>query len=257
MRDALTIARRMFRDAMGGWVSLLFVVGIVALCVVLLRSSPHELHDLVVRNREIGLQVTLWTTVLLVVIVGSTALPREIETGTIFFLLTKPISRFHVILGKLAGLLGVTYSFILLQTIISVAVAVIRAGVAPDWNFVLGTMLLTGRVTILASAAIMFSSVLSEFPTIFFSAAYLAVGTMICLVDTLIMYGSFDWEIRLFLRIVYYSVPNFNLFVPSMLANATGSWGFVVGAAGYTVCYAAMLTWLALWAFSRREFHRA
>lgn len=254
VRDVFTIAQNMWSDILGGWLSLLLLVGILALIFVLTQSGPAEMHTVLIRCRDIGLKLTMWSITLLVVILGSTELPREVYNETIFFLLTKPIMRYHIILGKLAGLLVVAHSYIIFQTVVSVLVMAIR-GLGPDWGFILETLLIGARVTILASSVIMFSTVLPEFPTIFFSAAYLVMGFLVNLLDTLIVCGPFGLVTRIALRFLYYGAPNYSLFIPNRLVEAAVSWQYILGIAGYALIYTTLLTWLATWLFSRREFN--
>lgn len=147
------------------------------------------------------------------------------------------------------------HSYILLQTVVSILAMAIR-GIGPDWGFFLGSLLVTAQVTIVAASVVMFSTILAEFPTISFSAMYLLMGILMSLLDALITCAPFEVGLRMLLRIVYYSAPNFNLFVSYRLAEAATSWKFVLGAAGYTLFYTALLAWLGMWAFSRREFSK-
>ncbi|GAG37480.1 unnamed protein product, partial [marine sediment metagenome] len=194
MHDVFTIAGQTFRGTVKGQLSLLFLVGIVVLGVVLVQSGPDDPRAVAAKCRTVGLQITLWTSLLLVVIAGSAELPREVHSGTIYFLLTKPVVRRDIVFGKLAGLIAVAYSYVLLQTIVSIVVIWIR-GVDPNWAFFLETLLITGRVTILAASVVMFSTALGEFPTIFFCAVYLMMGILMSLLDTLITCGPFGWPI--------------------------------------------------------------
>ncbi|OGV61522.1 MAG: hypothetical protein A3K19_07230 [Lentisphaerae bacterium RIFOXYB12_FULL_65_16] len=255
LRDIYTIAECMVRKLVQGWLLFLIAVGVGALLVVSFQTGPEDIKEVLTKCRENGILVTTWTSLLLVIIAGSMELPREVQSETILFLLAKPILRRDIVLGKLAGLLVVGFAFVLLQTVVSVTVIGIR-GLGPDWRFTVQTVLILARVSILASAVILFSTSLPEFQTIFLSAMYLGLGCIMYLLDALLVSGYLHWSVNWVFRFSYYFAPNFSILSLSGLSGYRAPVPFVIHAVGYAASYSMLLTLAALFVFRKREFGR-
>ena len=94
------------------WVAPLAMLGAV---VVGQLINPTDEQDAVRQTIKYCLFATGLVVVVVSVILGCTTLPREIENKVIFTVVTKPVTRLEIILGKIAGLARVAWLLLLIM----------------------------------------------------------------------------------------------------------------------------------------------
>ncbi len=253
MRDAWTIAGCMIQRLLHGWLLALLVVGLLTQLLFLLQLGTQPLPELLLQYRTFGMGVTYVSSALLVMVAAGTELPREVHTGTIFFILAKPVRRSHLVLGKLLGLLVLGGVAVLLQSTMGALVLAFR-GLPPDAEFLRLGIFLMARVGIVAAAALFFSTLFSEMPTLMFTALYVFLGYTMALLDYFVRFAGLDLPLTLTLRSIYYLIPNMTYFANPVGGSAGNGALRQTLIGGYAIGYVVLLWCLSCWVISRREF---
>jgi ABC-type transport system involved in multi-copper enzyme maturation permease subunit len=243
----------MIRKLLQGWLLLLLIVGICLQVAFFFYSAPKTHAEILLDCQRFGLMATYVSTILLVIVAGSIELPRDIETGGLLFVLSKPVTRAHVLLGKVFGLMTLGVVSVILQSILGAAVLAFR-GLTPGSGFLLSVFFIVTKTSILSASVVMFSVWLPEFATLFFSALYLVLALQMNLVDLFVRYFPLDWFLTFLLRCCYYLVPNFSHLALPVNTLHRGGWLFALSTAGYAFFYCLLLIWVSLWGFYHREF---
>jgi ABC-type transport system involved in multi-copper enzyme maturation permease subunit len=251
------VGRNGFRELIRARVLyLLLVYGAIALLAVVLLPQVAAANTAGKILLDFGLAGTMVVGLLTIAFVGTRSLEREMERRTILLMISKPLSRTELILGKQVGLMGV--SAVLVAATMGInALAVVAVGFGDQaW----GAIALAGlfsfvELSLLSAIALLFGAFSSSLLAAVLTLATFGVGhlsrdlltigrqlespAMQTLTERLYLVLP-DLE-RLNLRnlAVYGLVPDGD----TLLANGL-----------YGVFYAIVVLGLAVWAFSRREF---
>lgn len=253
MSAILTVARGTFREAVRDRV-LFLVVGFGVLVLVLSRLlSPIAMGE---GNRitiDLGLSTLGLLGIVIVALVGTNLVHKEIERRTIHVVLSRPVGRASYLVGKWAGLAGTMGAAVLAMGVILIAVAAAMQGpgaVAPVAQAVFMLMLAN---LVLAALAVLFSSLSTPILSVVYTLGLYATGYWTS--DLRDFARQMPGGVGDLMRGVSYVIPNLELFnlrshVAHMeLASAVQ----IVLAVGYAAAYVAAVLALALVAFERRE----
>jgi len=105
MRRILAIIENTFKEALRQRVLILIGVFSAVIIMVSVFLEPFALGEAPKILRDIGLAVPAFFGVLVVIIVGSALIHKDIEKRTIYTVITKPVKRSEIIIGKFLGLL--------------------------------------------------------------------------------------------------------------------------------------------------------
>ncbi len=94
------------------WITPLAIVGVIG--ITQFQKAPDE-QDAVRQSLKICLFATALVVMLTSIILACTNLPKEIESRVIYTIVTKPITRLEVILGKVIGFARVALAMILIM----------------------------------------------------------------------------------------------------------------------------------------------
>ena len=207
---------------------------------------------------DIGLMLAFLLSVVLSIIMGARQIPNEIRSGTIFSILTKPISRFEFLFGKWLGLTSgmviANLLFYLLVTGITVTKGYVFDPAVLAQVFALHSVLLG----LIVAICLFFTLFLSQ------AAGGTAAGilTLVCYlfiprIPTLLAYES-GWRANAML-VIYYIAPHLELF--DMRARVLHGWGTLdtrifAGTAGYGLLLTAFFLTVAWLLFARKHFTR-
>jgi ABC-type transport system involved in multi-copper enzyme maturation permease subunit len=252
-----TIGWYMSKKLLHGWLLLLLIIGVVAELFVTCQTGPEELALLLKNCRQNGYQTAFICAAVLTVLAGSVEIPREIETGTIMLILTKPLKKRDVIVGKFVGLLLIAGAVYCSLSLLGVIVTTVR-GLNFQALYLLPGVLLLLKLVICCAVTIFFSAALSEIPTIFFSVMYLLLGTFMDQVDYFLRFSPMDPLLTLCFRFVYYLIPNLAHLSPYALLEQSHATFQTMGFGfAYTMVYTMLFLFLATCHFSGREFAKA
>ena len=111
-----------------------------------------------------GLYAVTFLAIAMAALLGADTLASEINSGTIQTLVTKPIRRSDVVLGKWLGFAGLLGLYLLLLAGGTVASVFVQSGYAPP-NFVAGLALIYLESLLIMTLALLFSSRLTALAT--------------------------------------------------------------------------------------------
>ena len=217
--------------------------------------------------KDLGLSATSVFGLFIAVFIGIGLVSKEVERRSVYSLLSKPIHRYQLILGKYAGLtltlvvnvLIMTLAFyaVLLYTAWGIDPVVERAWDAPalDPALLKAIGLILIELLVITAIALFFST----FSTPILSAA-LTFGLFIV--------GHFSTDLRnfdqvvdspaavRFARALYWVLPNLAQFdVKAQVVHGQPvSLGYMALTASYAAFYTAMLLTISMYIFSRRDF---
>ncbi len=106
MHRIWAIAENTFKEGLRQRILLLMVVFSVILILLSLFLEPFALGESPKILRDLGLAVISLFGILVVIIIGSGLVWKDIERRTIYTIITKPVKRSEIILGKFFGLLS-------------------------------------------------------------------------------------------------------------------------------------------------------
>jgi ABC-type transport system involved in multi-copper enzyme maturation permease subunit len=249
----LTVARSTFREAVRDRVMFLVVAfgaGVLVLSRVLAPLAMGEGGRVTV---DLGLSTLGLLGLVIVALVGTGLVHKELERRTIYVVLTRPVSRAAYLIGKWLGLTVTMAVAVLAMGAILTAIAVASRGPAVIGPLTQAVVLLVCADAVLAALAVLFSSLSTP---------------VLSTVYTLGLYATGYWtrDLRDFargmppgladlMRTISYLVPNLDLFnLRSDVAQATVTSGLHMSLALlYAAMYITAALALAVVAFERRE----
>ncbi|MBI5835646.1 MAG: ABC transporter permease subunit [Candidatus Eisenbacteria bacterium] len=252
MNRVAAIAANTFREALRQRVLYLSVGFMLFLFAAAHVLSPLALGEGPRVVRDVGLSMVSLFGMILVVMVGTSLLHKELERRSIFVLLSKPVGRSEYLLGKYAGLVAM---LALSAALMTVAVFLADRWMSRAWHPVI---LLCGLATVvelmvLTSWTMVFSAVASPLLAGVFTLGCYVIGNCVADLRDLAALmpaggGVLTW--------VSYALPN--LYVFNFRAQvAAGQWpeasqlGFALM---YGLLYCALTLTVATGLFRRREF---
>ncbi len=175
MVSALIIARLTFREASRRWILwMALLLGIVFLAVYAIGFN--EIHkDMLRRAGEVarvqrnefynfmvmaGLYAVNFLAAIMTVLTSVDTLSGEIASGTIHTLVSKPLQRWEIVLGKWLGFAAMLLLYLLLMAGGVLASGYLLAGYLPS-NAFLGVCVMAFNVLLLLSVSLMGGAVLS------------------------------------------------------------------------------------------------
>lgn len=195
---------------------------------------------------------------IMAILLGVSAVAREVERKTAYPLLVKPISRSSYVIGKYVGVLSTVYLNIALMMIASTITISIYSheGLfqypALPYLATLGLCLL--RFAVIAAIAVLFST--------FTSSTVALIASL-----GMSLSGYFTSELRFFLekseststqivgKVIYWTVPDFAAIdtLPRLIHGYPVGLAQVGLSAGYAACYSMALITISTWIFQRRD----
>ena len=179
---------------------------------------------------------------------------EEMDSKTIYLILTRPVPRSVYLAGRYLGLLSAVYSGMVLMAVLHVSILFLQGWVFEP-RYILALIFSAEKITVVGAVALFFS---------LFSTS--AVSSISFTVFFWVL-GHFSEEIRflgekahgvvpkLTALSVYYILPNmqyFNIRDFWDLPSISPAW--IASAALYGLSYSAVCLALSLWLFRRREF---
>jgi len=252
----LTIALFSFKELIRKkdfYVLFLLLAGLLAF---LFSESFFGVSDIIRYLKDIGLSAVLFLSIAIALPFSSRQLPGEIESKTIYPLLSKPISRASVIIGKYLGSLLISFGVF---TLFYAA-------------FILAVIMKGGQIGVLFIQAYLFSllllAVLCAFSILF--SIFLTISANITI--TLFLYILTYWfsaQIKLLLLSkdlnaitgallngAYYLIPHFEFYDLRMRLvhdwEALPAW-IVSSIISYTVLYIAAILFFAVRIFKKKN----
>lgn len=214
--------------------------------------------------RDLGLGGISLFGVVLATLLGVDSIHKEIDRRTIYLILSKPLRRSELVMGKFAGIALALALEVGLMTAV-LAVAVHLAGARFDALLGRAVVLLYLQAAVVAAIAVLLSTVATPMVAVLGSFGLFAIGRS--LPDLLALVARIETPaLRAIARGAVELLPDLHVFFVSgtvvggeaMSVNATGAsryvdWGYVGWAGGYAAIYCAAVLGLAAVIFSRRD----
>ncbi len=248
----LAIARNTFREAIRDRI----LYGLLAFALLMIGSSL-ALASLSVGQQEritkdLGLAAISLIGVLMSVFLGITLVSKEVDRRTVYTILSKPVRRHHLVVGKYVGLAAT----------VTVNVLVMGAGLALltaayGWwhgNVAAAVCLILLEMLVLTAIATLFSTFTTPTLSAMFTLGLFVLGHLSgALRDITERSGSV--AVRLAGEALYRLLPNLEAFnVKGQVAHGDPVSLLEVGlATGYGTLYIAAILALAVVVFERRE----
>lgn len=258
LRRIWAVGRNGFRELIRARVLyLLLVYGAIALLAIVLLPQVAAANTAGKVMLDFGLAGTMIVGLLTIAFVGTRSLEREMERRTILLMISKPLSRTELILGKQVGLMGVS-AVLVAATMVINALAVVAVGYGEQQAW--GAIALAGlfsfvELSLLAAIALLFGAFSSSLLAAVLTLATFGVGHLSR--DLLTIGRQLEAPaMQTLTERLYLILPDLerlnlrNLAVYGILPDGETLWANGL----YGVLYAIVVLGLAVWAFSRREF---
>ena len=267
MRATAAVALNVFRESVRDKVLynlVLFAVLMIGASYLIGQLTAGQDLKII---KDLGLSASSVFGLFIAVFIGIGLVSKEVERRSVYSLLTKPIDRWQMILGKYAGLtLTLAVNVAIMATAVYAVLAYMAwgtpANVAKAWDApALDPAMLKAMTLVLFELMIVTAIALffSTFSTPILSAA-LTVGLFVA--------GRFGEDLRNFdqavdspaavavARGLYWVLPNFAQFdVTSQVVHGQPvPLGYLALAGAYAALYIAMLLAASVIVFSRRDF---
>ena len=253
LRRSAAVALNTFRETIRD--RIFYIVAVFGLILVGSSAllSPLTLGAQGKIVTDVGLGAMTLLGLLVVVLVGSNMLRKELDKHTITTILTKPITRRQYLLGKFGGLTMTLASMLLLMSLLFVVVMLISQ-VTLHPRFLAAFYLTFLELTLINAAVLLFSTFVSPALAAVFTLCLFVVGH---LSESIMAFGQVMGG-RLHATIaksVYYVVPNLEVFNirGSVVHGDPISVGHICLATLYGITYSALLLVLAGVIFARKE----
>jgi Cu-processing system permease protein len=256
MKSIFSVAKNTLRETLRSgvlWAEAL-VAGLLLFGVGLFGAVSIGSQALVVK--DFSFFVMSFLPVVFVTLVGASIVQKEIARKTIYHVLSKPVSRSSVLIGKFFGLFGVALSLFL----VALAVSILAQGViVGDWLSVVRPelLLIIFELLIVSALVIFFSSiVVTPLLTGVFTLGVFLAGRSIEYIKMFIE-TSQNEAARVALRGLYWVLPSLSDLVVRrdvVLGVSAISLKDISLLGVYSLSYAVAVLIVGQFFFSRRDF---
>jgi len=253
-RRVHAIALNTFREAVRSKVLFAILFFAVLLILASLAFGELSLYEQERVIKDLGIVVITLFGALLAVYTGVSLLYKEIEKKTIYTIVSKPIERWHFLLGKYLGIALTMAIQVAIMAAIFGLLLVFRS-IPIDASIVQAVLLIFVEVMVVAAVAMLFSAFSTPFLSGMLTASFFLLGN---LYDNI---GRFADEatspvVRGVLAIARVVLPDLTLFnLSDEVTRATPvAWSYVAYAGAHGLFYIVMLLIVAALIFRRRDF---
>jgi len=253
MSAILTVARGTFREALRDRVLFLVVGFGLGLLVLGRLLSPLALGEGSRVTLDLGLSILGLIGVVIVALVGTSLVHKEIERRTIHVVLSRPLSRSAYLVGKWVGLTATMGAAVGGMGVLLLLLGIWMRGPVVIGPIAQAVLLLALADGILAALAVLFSSLSTPVLSILYTLGLYVTGYWTS--DLRDFAKAMPGPVGALVHGASYIIPNLDVFnLRSQVAHTeVASTSHIVIAIGYAACYAAAVLALAVVAFERRE----
>lgn len=254
MKKILSIAHYTFIENIRNkvfYILVLFGLVIIAASMLLAALGGEQPQRVLL---DLGLGAIEFFALLTIVYSSVTLVLEEMESKTIYLVLTRPVSKMTYLAGRYSGLLGAVFCGMLLMSLLHIGVLALNG-----WQFTLryplALLLSAGKITVIGSLAVFFAVFsTSAISSISFTLFFWIMGHFS--EEMLFLSRKMSgFLLKLVFKSAYFIAPNlqyFNLRDFWDVPHVMGNW--IYYSIGYAVVYCAFYLFLTLLLFSRKEF---
>ena len=254
MHRIIAILENTFKEGIRQKILLLLVVFALLLIVISVFLEPFALGEAPKILRDFGLAAASLFGVLTTIIIGSALIHKDIEKKTIYTVLSNPVKRSEVIIGKFLGLSTLIFLLIAAMLLIHQLVIFLYEG-AFDPVLLISLPFAIMETMVLLSILLLFSSFSSTTMTTIMGVIFFVVGH--ALPDLKLFADQTQAALLKGIAYAFYYVlpnlENFNLRID--LAYKLPLYGDqILFSVVYGFAYIILLLYLTKLIFERREF---
>ncbi|MEO0234208.1 MAG: ABC transporter permease [candidate division WOR-3 bacterium] len=254
MKKIFSIASIVFKESVRHRI-IFFSLALSFLIIILsLTLNPLALGELNRLVKDSGLSTISLFSLFIIFFSGTRLIFQEIEKKTIFVLITKPVSRDEIILGKFFGLFSIIFCFTFLTSLFFILILTINK-ITFNITLFYSIVNIFLQSILLSSIAIFYSTfstpVLSSIFTFFTYVAGFFVNNISYLIQK-----APTFVLKIFLKFVMLVIPNFYYLDIKVYAvnNIPISLNFVIYSFSYTFIYTCLLLYVSILIFRKKEF---
>jgi ABC-type transport system involved in multi-copper enzyme maturation permease subunit len=250
----LLIAQNTFREATRDRVVAGVAVAGIALLALTQLVAPLALGEGRRLTVDLGLTGISVLGLLVVLLVGTSLVAKEVERRTIYNLLSRPITRRAYLVGKWAGLSAALWTVALLLGGALWVFLVVRGAGGHGWAVLEGVYLAGLELTVITALAVMFSALSTPVLSALYTLGFYVVGQWSY--DLRLFAAKFPKPLESLLGVIANLVPNLPLFnMRALAADGHPTSGLHLALATlYAFVYVACVLCLATAAFESKDF---
>ncbi|MDP3792123.1 MAG: ABC transporter permease subunit [bacterium] len=252
MSNLAAIAKNTFKQAVRD--KILYGILVFALLflgsIVVLGSLSLGENGFVVRS--FGLAGIYIFGLIITIFLGASTIYEEIEKKTTYFLLSKPVTRGDIIVGKFLGLLAAISVTTLLMLVAYLLIIKFNVGLL-DYLALEAVLLQLLEMGILIAVIILFSIFTTPLAAIIYTILVLYIGHLLSLIREFASKSAGISEYILML--VYYLFPNLEKFnIRNLVVHQVSiSPKEFLASTGYALIYITLTLYVAKLLFNRKE----
>jgi len=251
---ALLIARNTFREASRDRMLFGALGAGAALLLATQLLGPLALGEGVRLTVDLGLSGITFLGLILVLMVGTSLVSKEIDRRTIYNLLSRPLARHVYLAGKWAGLTATLWTVALAMGAALSLLLAVRGHAEYVPGIAQATVLAAFELAVVTSCAVLFSALSTPVLSALYTAAVFLLGQWSY--DLRAFADRFPAPVSDLCRLAANVVPNLPVFnVRTLAASAQcAPAAHVLIAGAYAAVYCACMLALATAAFESRDF---
>ncbi len=249
-------------------------LGAAILLFAMASTSGPDMAEQLQINQTRSFDIISLVGILLTVMLCATEIPYDISQRIMLILLAKPIERYQIVIGKFLGIAALTTIFITSCSLF-VVLALWIQGLSPDMVSAKLFCLSFYRVISACGIAILFSTNLSEIPSIILTLIGVCLGHIIAIFNPLIIGTSLPGVVKLVMSFPLYIAPDLQDFqlphtwinimftgqIPKVMVEGIStmdeylipSWHSVAASGIYIIAYTVAYLSFSIFAFKNRE----
>lgn len=230
---------------------LIFALLIIVASVLLGELSIGQNEKFI---KDIGLAAISFFGVLTAILVGIGLIYGEIDRKTIYTIISKPVRRYEFLLSKYLGLCLTLFVNVAVMTIF-LFVLIWLKGYPLNLSMLKAVLLIFFELILLTSVALLFSTFSSPTLSAIFTLAIYIIGHLTSDLKEIGQAAESTFSQSL-INLCYYIMPNFSNFNIRMEAvhGIKIASTYIVSVVLYSVLYTAVVLFIAILSFQRREF---
>ena len=248
----IPIAKNTFKETLRGKmfnIMLIFALVTIGSTKMFSFFTPREEMKMI---KDMGFFFIIFFGLLIAIFLGAKMITEELEKKTIYTVLSKPIHRYELILGKLVGTMFALLINLCFMSIIFLGVLYLKER-ALNLEIFKAMFLIFVSLSLLSSIAIMFSTFATTTISVTLTVFLYIVGNIFEYLKHLAQKGSI--VLKFVLEGAYYLFPNFTNFnINRDVIHGTAVSGLhILKVTVYGLNYMIIFTLLAILFFRKRE----
>ena len=248
----IAIAKNTFKEALRGKmfnIMLIFALVTIGSTKMFSFFTPREEMKMI---KDMGFFFIVFFGLLIAIFLGAKMITEELEKKTIYTVLSKPIHRYELILGKLVGTMFALFINLCFMSIVFLGVIYLKERVL-NFKIFKAMFLIFVSLSLISSIAIMFSTFATTTISVTLTMFLYIVGNIFEYLKHLASKGG--TVLKFILDGAYYLFPNFTNFNINrdVIHGTVVSGMYILKITAYGLNYIIIFTLLAVLFFRKRE----